>query len=90
MIRKGPNIKLPSVSLLEEPQVIEPDEDWITDKKELNDALFYFNVPAEVQDVTEGPSVTRFELSVEKVLKFQELRHYKMTLKWHWQRKIFV
>ena len=33
MIRKGPNIKLPSVSLLEEPQVIEPDEDWITDKK---------------------------------------------------------
>ena len=32
---------------------------------------FYFNVPAEVQDVTEGPSVTRFELSVEKVLKFQ-------------------
>ncbi|HII1103584.1 TPA: DNA translocase FtsK [Staphylococcus aureus] len=51
MIRKGPNIKLPSVSLLEEPQVIEPDVDWITDKKkELNDALFYFNVPAEVQD----------------------------------------
>lgn len=91
MIRKGPNIKLPSVSLLEEPQVIEPDEDWITDKKkELNDALFYFNVPAEVQDVTEGPSVTRFELSVKKELKFQELRHYKMTLKWHWQRKIFV
>ncbi|HHE7684596.1 TPA: DNA translocase FtsK, partial [Staphylococcus aureus] len=46
MIRKGPNIKLPSVSLLEEPQVIESDEDWITDKKkELNDALFYFNVP---------------------------------------------
>ena len=33
MIRKGPNIKLPSVSLLEEPQVIESDEDWITDKR---------------------------------------------------------
>ncbi len=48
MIRKGPNIKLPSVSLLEEPQVIESDEDWITDKKkELNDALFYFSVPAK-------------------------------------------
>lgn len=74
MIRKGPNIKLPSVSLLEEPQVIEPDEDWITDKKkELNDALFYFNVPAEVQDVTEGPSVTRFELSVEKGVKVSRI-----------------
>ena len=32
MIRKGPNIKLPSVSLLEQPQVIEPNEDWIADK----------------------------------------------------------
>lgn len=74
MIRKGPNIKLPSVSLLEEPLVIEPDEDWITDKKkELNDALFYFNVPAEVQDVTEGPSVTRFELSVEKGVKVSRI-----------------
>ncbi|HDE9544361.1 TPA: DNA translocase FtsK [Staphylococcus aureus] len=74
MIRKGPNIKLPSVSLLEEPQVIEPDVDWITDKKkELNDALFYFNVPAEVQDVTEGPSVTRFELSVEKGVKVSRI-----------------
>lgn len=74
MIRKGPNIKLPSVSLLEEPQVIEPDEDWIADKKkELNDALFYFNVPAEVQDVTEGPSVTRFELSVEKGVKVSRI-----------------
>ncbi|SHB99263.1 DNA translocase FtsK [Staphylococcus aureus] len=62
MIRKGPNIKLPSVSLLEEPLVIEPDEDWITDKKkELNDALFYFNVPAEVQDVTESPSFKNAE-----------------------------
>lgn len=74
MIRKGPNIKLPSVSLLEQPQVIEPNEDWIADKKqELNDALYYFNVPAEVQDVTEGPSVTRFELSVEKGVKVSRI-----------------
>ncbi|MGT2610207.1 DNA translocase FtsK [Staphylococcus aureus] len=42
-------------------------------KKELNDALFYFNVPAEVQDVTEGPSVTRFELSVEKGVKVSRI-----------------
>lgn len=74
MIRKGPNIKLPSVSLLEQPQVIEPNDDWIADKKqELNDALYYFNVPAEVQDVTEGPSVTRFELSVEKGVKVSRI-----------------
>ena len=43
MIRKGPNIKLPSVSLLEEPQVIEPDEDWITDKRK-NLMTHYFTL----------------------------------------------
>ncbi|EHJ08262.1 FtsK/SpoIIIE family protein [Staphylococcus simiae CCM 7213 = CCUG 51256] len=73
-IRKGPNIKLPSVDLLEEPKVLEPNEAWIDEKKqELNDALYYFNVPAEVQEVTEGPSVTRFELSVEKGVKVSRI-----------------
>ena len=43
MIRKGPNIKLPSVSLLEEPQVIEPDVDWITDKRK-NLMTHYFTL----------------------------------------------
>ena len=52
---------------MEEPEPHEKDQDWIDNKKqELNDALYYFNVPAEVKNVTEGPSVTRFELSVEK------------------------
>ena len=64
---------------MEEPEPHEKDQDWIDNKKqELNDALYYFNVPAEVKNVTEGPSVTRFELSVEKVLKYQESLHYKM------------
>lgn len=73
-IRKGPNIKLPSYDLLEEPEPHEVNEEWIDDKKqELNDALYYFNVPAEVQNVTEGPSVTRFELSVEKGVKVSRI-----------------
>ena len=70
---------MPSYQLLEAPEPHEKDQDWIDNKKqELNDALYYFNVPAEVKNVTEGPSVTRFELSVEKVSKYQESRHYKM------------
>lgn len=73
-IRKGPNIKLPSFDLLEEPEPHEVDEEWIEEKKqELNDALYYFNVPAEVKNVTEGPSVTRFELSVEKGVKVSRI-----------------
>lgn len=73
-IRRGPNIKLPSVELLEAPQQHEIDNSWIEDKKqELNEAFYYFNVPAEVQNVTEGPSVTRFELSVEKGVKVSRI-----------------
>ena len=73
-IRKGPNIKLPSYDLLEEPEPHEVNQEWIEDKKqELNDALYYFNVPAEVKNVTEGPSVTRFELSVEKGVKVSRI-----------------
>ncbi|BGE82146.1 DNA translocase FtsK [Staphylococcus petrasii] len=73
-IRKGPNIKLPSLDLLENPETHEIDEAWIEEKKqELNDAFYYFNVPAEVQNVTEGPSVTRFELAVEKGVKVSRI-----------------
>ena len=51
---------MPSYQLLEAPEPHEKDQDWIDNKKqELNDALYYFNVPAEVKNVTEGPSVTR-------------------------------
>ncbi|RIP34045.1 DNA translocase FtsK [Staphylococcus gallinarum] len=74
IIRKGPNIKLPSPELLEEPEEHEIDNSWIEEKKqELNEAFYYFNVPAEVQNVTEGPSVTRFELSVEKGVKVSRI-----------------
>lgn len=73
-IRKGPNLKLPSLDLLDEPEVHEVDQEWIDEKKEeLNDAFYYFNVPAEVKNVTEGPSVTRFELSVEKGVKVSRI-----------------
>ncbi|MGD6773233.1 DNA translocase FtsK [Staphylococcus simulans] len=73
-IRKGPNLKLPSLGLLDEPEVHEVDQEWIDEKKEeLNDAFYYFNVPAEVKNVTEGPSVTRFELSVEKGVKVSRI-----------------
>ncbi|WP_114603137.1 DNA translocase FtsK [Staphylococcus sp. EZ-P03] len=73
-IRRGPNLKLPSLDLLDELEVHEVDQEWIDEKKqELNDAFFYFNVPAEVKNVTEGPSVTRFELSVEKGVKVSRI-----------------
>lgn len=81
-IRKGPNLKLPSVELLDDPEIHEIDEEWIEEKKqELNDAFYYFNVPAEVKNVTEGPSVTRFELSVEKGVKVSRITALQDDLK---------
>ncbi|QLK86277.1 DNA translocase FtsK [Staphylococcus sp. 17KM0847] len=73
-IRRGPSLHLPSVDLLDEPEVHKRDDAWIEEKKqELNDAFYYFNVPAEVVNVIEGPSVTRFELSVEKGVKVSRI-----------------
>lgn len=74
MIRRGPNIKLPDLDILNDAQPQEIDETWIDSKKqELNDAFYYFNVPAEVKNVTVGPSVTRFELAVEKGVKVSRI-----------------
>ncbi|EGQ3067695.1 DNA translocase FtsK [Staphylococcus pseudintermedius] len=73
-IRRGPNLKLPSLDLLEAPEEQEQDENWIAEKKEeLNNAFYYFNVPAEVVNVVEGPSVTRFELSMERGVKVSRI-----------------
>ncbi|EIE3638681.1 DNA translocase FtsK [Staphylococcus pseudintermedius] len=73
-IRRGPNLKLPSLDLLEASEEQEQDENWIAEKKEeLNNAFYYFNVPAEVVNVVEGPSVTRFELSVERGVKVSRI-----------------
>ncbi|EHP0460953.1 DNA translocase FtsK [Staphylococcus pseudintermedius] len=73
-IRRGPNLKLSSLDLLEAPEEQEQDENWIAEKKEeLNNAFYYFNVPAEVVNVVEGPSVTRFELSVERGVKVSRI-----------------
>ncbi|MBJ8269667.1 DNA translocase FtsK [Staphylococcus pseudintermedius] len=73
-IRRGPNLKLPSLDLLKAPEEQEQDENWIAEKKEeLNNAFYYFNVPAEVVNVVEGPSVTRFELSVERGVKVSRI-----------------
>ena len=73
-IRRGPILNLPSIDLLDQPEIQESDNAWIKDKKQqLNDAFYYFNVPAEVVNVIEGPSVTRFELSVERGVKVSRI-----------------
>ena len=45
-------------------------------KQELNDAFIILMYLFEVQNVTEGPSVTRFELAVEKGVKVSRITDF--------------
>lgn len=72
--RKGPLYVLPSVSILDDVVEQEDNTEWLEEKKEeLNEAFYHFNVPANVVNMIQGPTVTRFELSVEKGVKVSRI-----------------
>lgn len=69
-----PHFMKPSLDLLAPPVHAEPDQDWLDYQAELlNETLFHFNVSATVKNVTQGPSVTRFELFPEKGVKVSKI-----------------
>lgn len=72
--RKGPSYILPPISILDDEMEIEDNQEWLEDKKrELDEAFYHFNVPASVVNMIQGPTVTRFELSVEKGVKVSRI-----------------
>ena len=80
--RKGPKYLLPPVSLLTPADHMERDESWVEEHKaQLDDAFYHFNVPAKVENVVVGPSVTRFELSVEKGVKVSRITNLQDDIK---------
>ncbi|WP_414053427.1 DNA translocase FtsK [Macrococcus equi] len=80
--RIGPKYLLPPVSLLNPEDKQERDETWVEEhKSQLNDAFYHFNVPAKVENVVVGPSVTRFELSVEKGVKVSRITNLQDDIK---------
>ncbi|UBH21708.1 DNA translocase FtsK [Macrococcus armenti] len=80
--RKGPKYLLPPVSLLAPADNMERDESWVEEHKaQLDDAFYHFNVPAKVENVVVGPSVTRFELSVEKGVKVSRITNLQDDIK---------
>ncbi|TFD98189.1 DNA translocase FtsK [Jeotgalibacillus sp. R-1-5s-1] len=69
-----PYYAFPSQDLLLPPVFKERDEEWLNAQAELLDeTLFHFNVNAKVKNVTQGPSVTRFELFPEKGVKVSKI-----------------
>ncbi|MFB1080383.1 DNA translocase FtsK [Jeotgalibacillus sp. JSM ZJ347] len=69
-----PHFMKPSLDLLAPPVHAEPDQEWLDYQAELlNETLFHFNVNATVKNVTQGPSVTRFELFPDKGVKVSKI-----------------
>jgi S-DNA-T family DNA segregation ATPase FtsK/SpoIIIE len=72
----------PSFELLNPPVFKEADEEWINGQKELlNQTLVNFNVNAEVVNVTQGPSVTRFEVQPAPGVKVNKITNLSDDLK---------
>ncbi|SCT84655.1 cell division protein FtsK [Mammaliicoccus lentus] len=72
--RKGPSFVLPPLTILDDVVEQEDNTEWLEEKKkELDEAFYHFNVPAHVVNMIQGPTVTRFELSVEKGVKVSRI-----------------
>ncbi len=74
--------KFPPLDLLSPPLVVEESDDWIEEQREiLNSTLINFNVGAQVVNVTQGPSVTRFEVQPEPGVKVNKITNLSDDLK---------
>ncbi|MCQ6274422.1 DNA translocase FtsK [Bacillus sp. V3B] len=76
------NYLFPSFQLLTPPVVVEENNHWIEEQKALLDTtLKNFNVGAGVVNVTQGPSVTRFEVQPEPGVKVNKITNLSDDIK---------
>lgn len=73
---------LPALQLLKPPVKESMDQDWVTSQQDiLNLTLENFNVGAKVVNVTQGPSVTRFEVQPEPGVKVNKVTNLTDDIK---------
>ncbi|MBM7701175.1 DNA segregation ATPase FtsK/SpoIIIE-like protein, partial [Bacillus iocasae] len=77
------NYRFPSMNLLNIPPAkMEDDNQWLEDQRELLDiTLKNFNVRAKVVNVTQGPTVTRFEVQPEPGVKVNKITNLTDDIK---------
>lgn len=75
--------EFPSMSLLNTPpEKVEEDKQWLEEQRELLDmTLKNFNVRAKVVNVTQGPTVTRFEVHPEPGVKVNKITNLTDDIK---------
>ncbi|WP_409270947.1 DNA translocase FtsK [Neobacillus sp. SCS-31] len=80
----GPGLEynFPGMDLLTPPVKVEGDPGWLeARRKMLDETLFNFNVGAKVVNVTQGPSVTRFEVHPEPGVKVNKVTNLADDIK---------
>ena len=81
-IQKDVLYELPKSSLLNPPVIEIRDHEWLQGQEELlNQTLQNFNVGASVVNVTQGPSVTRFEVQPEPGVKVNKITNLSDDIK---------
>lgn len=72
----------PPLDLLSPPVFKAPDPEWLMEQEQmLNETLRNFNVGARVVNVTQGPSVTRFEVQPEPGVKVNKITNLSDDIK---------
>ena len=78
----GETFTFPALDLLTPPVSREMDEEWIQEQSEvLDNTLINFNVRARVVNVSQGPSVTRFEVQPEPGVKVNKITNLSDDIK---------
>ncbi len=83
-ITKEPKKKyiLPTINILDKPNIREDDSEEINKKKEkLQNTLQAFNIPAEVINIIIGPNITQYEIKLQSGTKVSKLLGIKNELK---------
>lgn len=77
-----PYYVFPSLDLLKPPVFKNVDVEWLQlQEEQLNETLLNFNVRASVANVTQGPSVTRFEVRPEPGVKVNKITNLSDDIK---------
>ncbi|KAB7666833.1 DNA translocase FtsK [Bacillus sp. B1-b2] len=77
-----PYYAFPDIRLLHPPIMVSENDHWIDEQTALlNDTFINFNVHAKVVNVTQGPSVTRYEVQPEPGVKVSKITNLTDDLK---------
>lgn len=71
-----------TLQLLREPEFQQADVEWMEEQGQLLvEVLAEFNVPAEIENIVQGPTVTQFEITVGHGVKISKIKNLSDNLK---------